>query len=111
MPDERPFRLQVRVVEGGEERVLYRTASDEHTWNAGLFQFRRIRGCYNPGNLYAPGTYNGFARRVSELAFEAHPNADEVVVSMLQGHTTLPGAPPDTSVDERYVQRFARGAR
>ncbi|MEQ8280010.1 MAG: hypothetical protein RMA76_42705 [Deltaproteobacteria bacterium] len=108
MPDERPFSLQIVASFGGERRVLYRTASDEHDWNDALFRFRRIRGSFNPGNLYAPGTYDGFARNVSAMVFEEFPDADEVIISMIQTHTTLPGKPKDPTAEERYVRTFTR---
>lgn len=108
MPDERPFALQIVQVTKGERELLYYTGDDAHDWHDELFRFRRIRGCFNPGNLYAPGTYDGFAERVSEMVFEERPDADEVIVSMIQKHTTLPGKPKDPTTQERYVKRFQR---
>jgi hypothetical protein len=108
MPDERPYALKVAVRRGGKEEVIYQSGVPDKRWNASLFEYRRVRALYNPGNSGPPSTYAGFGSRISEQIFEEMPDVDRVVISLLQTHTTLPGEPPDPEIKESYPLQFPR---
>ena len=111
MPDERPYALKIAVTRGGKQEVLYQSGVSDKRWNASLFEYRRVRALYNPGNSGPPGTYAGFCARISEQIFEEMPDVDLVTVSLLQSHTTLPGEAPDPEIKETYPLQFPRRKR
>lgn len=108
MPDERPYALKVVARIRGKEELLYQSGDSEHRYMAGLFEFRRVRALYNPGSSGPPNTYRGFAKRAADRIFEDRPEVDEVVISVLRSHTTLPSEPEDAAVEERWLMRFPR---
>jgi hypothetical protein len=111
MPDERPYALQIYAVRRGEKELLYKSADLDHRWNASFLEYRRVRAVYNPGHSGPPTTYGGFGRRISEKVFDEMPDAGEVIVSVERSHTTLPGEPPDDTVEEQFPMVFERSAR
>jgi hypothetical protein len=111
MPDERPYALKVAVRRGGEQEVLYQSGVADRRWKASLFEYRRVRALYNPGNSGPPSTYAGFGSRISEQIFAEMPDVDLVVISLLQSHTTLPGEPPDPEIKEVFPLQFPRRKR
>ncbi len=108
MPDERPFALRVSVRRDGKEEILYQSGDPERRWGASFLEYRRVRALYNPGGSGPTSTYRGFGLRLSERIFEEMPDVDEVILVLLQGHTTLPGEPPDPEVRETYPLHFSR---
>jgi hypothetical protein len=108
MPNERPHVLRVTGERRGKRRVLYETWSPSRTFLAETLEFRRVRALYNPSSSGPPNTYDAFARRLSERAFELKPELDTVTVLLEQRHTTLPGEPEDRKREERFVHVFPR---
>jgi hypothetical protein len=108
MPHDRPSALKIVVSRGGQDELLYQSSDGEHDWGAGLLEYRRVRAAYKPSQAGPPGTYPGFAARLSERIFAELPEVERVTVSLVRSHTPLPGADADPSVEEFGVSTFAR---
>jgi hypothetical protein len=71
----RRFRL---CVEGrtaaGDWALLYRAGDDDHTWNADVLDYRRVRGAYNPYGQRIRRAYAGFARWIGDRVLAEHPD-------------------------------------
>lgn len=109
MPDERPYALKVVGTSDGTEELLYQSGDFGHRYMADFFEFRRVRALYNPGSSGPPNTYRSFGRRVAERIFDSRPEVDEVKISVLRSHTTLPDEPQDPALVERWPMRIRRG--
>ena len=69
-----------------------------------------MRGCYDAGSYRSKpsGPYRRFASWVSNRLFAEDPTIEEVEVRTLRTHTTLPGVPPDPTVEVRNSIRTQR---
>lgn len=111
MPHDRPSALEIVVGRKGQEALLYRSGDDDHAWGAGALEFRRVRAAYKPSQLGPPGTYDGFAQRISERIFEEQPDVERVSVSLVRRHVSLPGEPLDPERERTFVITFTRAGR
>jgi hypothetical protein len=108
MPHDSPSALKIVARRSGEDELLYMSGDDDHRWGSAMLEYRRVRAAYKPSQAGPPGTYDGFALRVSERIFDEMPEVDRVTVSLVRRHTTLPGAVPDPELEETAVATFER---
>jgi hypothetical protein len=109
-PDTYPTRLSIRVRRGRSWELVFQNLDPEHAWSDPILRFRRIRGCYDAGSYRSrpSGPYRRFTTWVSNRLFAEDPTIEEVEVSTLRTHTTLPGMPPDPEIEVRNLVRTQR---
>lgn len=74
--------VEARTAGSREWRILYRPHDDEHAFMADRFEYRRLRGAWNPGTRGQQGGYGPFAQWVAGLVFESDPTIDRVRVRL-----------------------------
>lgn len=106
-PHRYPGRLQIRVHEDEQWRVVYEARSDEHTWHRAWFDHDRMRASVF---RYSWKHYRNSRRRftdwVARQAAHDFPEADRVEVSWMRYRTPSPqevtrGASPKVERDLR----------
>jgi hypothetical protein len=67
---------------GRSFRVLYRPHEPAHAFEDSRFEYRRVRGAWNPRRAAPQPGYEPFVTWAARRVFRAHPKLDEVRVRM-----------------------------
>lgn len=78
------FRLEVAARSGRHHpfELLYRADDPRHRFLAGVIEYRRVRGAWNPRRSGPPAGYEAFASFVARRVFESRRAFHEVRVRM-----------------------------
>ena len=96
VPVTHPRRLEVYLLQGDEERLLFRRLDEMYDWRADWFADRHVRGVYDSIRGKKP-TYKRFVRSVATFALEEFPAATGVRVQLVRTQTPHPTRPAATS--------------
>ncbi|MEL6345802.1 MAG: hypothetical protein AAFV53_22015 [Myxococcota bacterium] len=107
-PDSRPHILRVEGRRDADWFILYDSANPDQRWMGATLHYRRVRALYAPGNR-KPRHWEPFVDWLAGVAFEDFPDLEEVRVTALRTHTTLPGEEPDLNRKPRFVRSVLRG--
>jgi hypothetical protein len=78
------FRFELSGRRGGHDpwQLLYRADDPEHRFLAGLIEYRRVRGAWNPRTQLPPEGYDAFASFVAGRVFAERPDLSELRLRM-----------------------------
>ena len=75
------YRISIEARARGKAfRVLYRPHDPAHAFEASRFEYRRMRGAWNPRRADPQPGYGPFVTWAARRVFRAHPELDEVRV-------------------------------
>lgn len=103
--DRHRFRMWIESRRAGEAwQVRYRAGDDDHRFRARAIEYRRLRGAWNPHQLYGqrPG-YPIFAAWIADQIFASDRSADEVRVQMERIEIGPHGGARATGAFERAI--------
>ena len=110
--DPTPWWIHVEARFHGEEefRLLWRPMDPEAVVLQPLFEYRRLRGIWNPGGSELRGDHPRFLRFTFNTLFDRFPEIDEVRVRFKRFYVHVPGEPPNDHVEWRWESRDVRAA-
>jgi len=83
------IRIEAREKKSGHWRLVYRPHDAEHREDARVFEYRRVRGAWNPRRSEPQPGYRAFAAFAARRIMSGHPEFSAVRVS-LEAVTILP---------------------
>ena len=107
--DPNPWWLHIEGRFAGEEdfRLLWRPMDSEADTLQFLFEYRRLRGVWNPGAELRPD-HPRFVRFTFNTLFERFPELDEVRLRFMRFHVHRPGEPANDHIEWRWEARDRR---
>jgi len=112
-PDTHPSRMEISVVRGEEQALVYRRLDPQHDRYAARIAYRRVRGLYDATSARHRPTAGSrrFADWVAQLAQADDPTVDGVVVRFVATHHPLPGSGRRPRKSKVRYEVMSRGQR